>query len=103
MKLTVRTTQGRCVRRLLELEVYGAPPNVLPSEARDGDAQRAERALDASGMHDPDSAITGHEWDFGDGTGVAAGPVTNDYAYAAAGTYSVRQRAHSAAGRATVP
>jgi hypothetical protein len=49
-------------------------------------------AFDASSFRDPDSAITGYDWDF-DGNGsvdrTTAGPTTS-FAYAAAGTFAPR-------------
>jgi Zn-dependent metalloprotease len=75
-----------------ELEVYGNPPNVLPSGTLTASATSVPPGttvtFDASSFTDPDSAITGYDWDF-DGDGVVdrttAGPST-DFTYMSAGT-----------------
>jgi hypothetical protein len=77
-----------------EIEVFGAPPNTLPSGPLQVSAgtvlQGQAVAFDASQVTDPDSKITGYHWDF-DGNGtvdrVTAAPTTS-YAYAAGGTFN---------------
>ncbi len=44
--------------------------------------------FDGSGSSDPDSAIVGYSWSFGDGTTSAAGPKPS-HTYSAAGTYTI--------------
>jgi YD repeat-containing protein len=87
-----------------ELEVIGGPPNALPSGrlvpsatvVRPGQAV----AFDASSFRDPDSRITGYDWDF-DGNGTTdrhtAGPVTS-FAYGGAGTFTARVHANDFRG-----
>jgi extracellular elastinolytic metalloproteinase len=87
-----------------ELEVLGAPPNVLPSgslAATPGTViQGGSVHLDASSFHDPDSLITGYSWDF-DGNGTVdrttAAPAT-DFAYATPGTFIARVTANDFEG-----
>ena len=81
---------------LTELEVLGGAPNALPAGTLATDKTTAEPGepvhFDASSFTDPDSRITGYEWDFdGDGTAdrTTDGPAT-DFAYASAGVFSAR-------------
>jgi hypothetical protein len=41
-------------------------------------------------MSDPDSAVTGYEWSFGDGATAVTADAETTHAYAAAGTYTAR-------------
>ena len=67
---------------LSEFEVYGNSPNVLPSgtlTASPGSASAGQPLTLTAAFSDPDSAITGYDWDF-DGNGTVdqttAGPTT---------------------------
>lgn len=79
---------------LTTLEVFGAVPNVLPSGTLTATPAAVTPgqpvAFDASSFTDPDSRITGYDWDF-DGNGsvdrTTATPRT-DFAYATAGTFT---------------
>jgi hypothetical protein len=70
-----------------ELEVFGGPPNALPSGSLQATPDRvslgAPVSFDASSFTDPDSLITGYEWDF-DSDGIVDqttdGPAT-EYTY----------------------
>ena len=85
---------GRDFIDVTALEVFGAVPNTLPSgslKATPATAAPGQAvAFDASSFRDPDSAITGYDWDF-DGNGsvdrTTAEPTTS-FAYAAAGTFT---------------
>ena len=90
------TCSGRDFIDVTALEVFGAVPNTLPSGSLTATPAAAAPgqavAFDASSFRDPDSAITGYDWDF-DGNGsvdrTTAGPTTS-FAYAAAGTFAPR-------------
>jgi hypothetical protein len=77
-----------------ELAVYGAPPNQLPSGTLAVTPSPAPVdatvTLDASGITDPDSLITGYRWDL-DGNGTidrtTTSPTTTS-SYATAGSYT---------------
>ncbi|MBI5104475.1 MAG: M36 family metallopeptidase [Solirubrobacterales bacterium] len=98
VKLTLLSAQQADSRYVdfSELAVFGSPPNALPSgvlavsaaAARPGDVL----TFDASSFTDPDSAITGYDWDF-DGDGrvdrTTAEPATT-FAYASQGTFEPR-------------
>ncbi|MGY1615714.1 PKD domain-containing protein [Geodermatophilus sp. SYSU D00691] len=63
------------------------PPNAGPTAAFTSTAQGLTASFDGSGSSDPDGTVTGHAWNFGDGTtGTGATP---QHAYTAAGTYQV--------------
>jgi extracellular elastinolytic metalloproteinase len=76
------------------LEVFGAVPNVLPAGALKASpaavAPGQTVSFDASSFTDPDSRITGYDWDF-DGNGSVdrtTDTPRTDFAYAAAGTFA---------------
>ncbi|MDP9383841.1 MAG: M36 family metallopeptidase, partial [Actinomycetota bacterium] len=82
---------GRDFIGFSELQVFGATPNDLPAGPLAATPARAAPGqtvrLDAGGVRDPDSAITGYDWDLdGDGSveRSTAGPVT-EVAYPAPG------------------
>ncbi|MCW2967652.1 MAG: hypothetical protein JWM71_1424, partial [Solirubrobacteraceae bacterium] len=89
------TYSGQTNIDLTEITAYGAPPNVLPSGALVLPASATPGqavTLNASSFSDPDSAITGYDWDFdGDGTvdATTVGPATT-HVYSAAGTFTPR-------------
>ncbi|MEA2193227.1 MAG: extracellular elastinolytic metalloproteinase, partial [Solirubrobacteraceae bacterium] len=81
---------------LSELEVVGAPPNVLPSGSLaatpDPVKVGATVTFDASSFTDPDSKITGYDWDFdGDGSvdRSTAQPSTS-FAYDSVGAHTAK-------------
>ncbi len=88
------------------LEVFGAVPNVLPAGGLKASPAKAATgqtvSFDASSFTDPDSRITGYDWDF-DGNGsvdrTTDGPRT-DFAYGAAGTFAPKVRAKDFRGGA---
>ncbi|WP_344129431.1 PKD domain-containing protein [Pedococcus bigeumensis] len=66
----------------------GGGPNQPPTASFTSSATGLTASFDASGSSDPDGAVTGYAWSFGDGsTGTG---VTPSHLYAAAGTYSVQ-------------
>jgi hypothetical protein len=81
---------------LSELEVLGGPPNALPAGNLATDKTNAQPGdsihFDASSFTDPDSKITGYDWDF-DGNGTidrtTDGPAT-DFAYGGTGSFNAR-------------
>jgi hypothetical protein len=89
VKITSDTAQrelvgdsGRLFYDLSEFEVYGNSPNVLPSgtlSASPGTVGTGQTVTLTAAFTDPDSAITGYDWDF-DGNGSVdqstAGPST---------------------------
>ena len=84
------TDDGRFFYDLSEFEVYGNSPNVLPSgtlSASPGTVTPGQTVTLTAAFTDPDSAITGYDWDF-DGNGSVdqstAGPSTTT-SYATAG------------------
>jgi extracellular elastinolytic metalloproteinase len=87
-----------------ELEVYGAPPNAPPSGSLTATPTPVPlgRAvtLDASSFRDPDSAITGYDWDL-DGDGrvdrTTTAPTT-DFAYGRTGTLTPQVTVHDFRG-----
>jgi PKD repeat protein len=79
-------------RRLVTVNAPPAPVLDMPDRVAAG----ALVLLDASGSSDPDGAITGFEWDFGDGS--TASGVQAQHRYAAAGRYEVRLAATDDAG-----
>jgi hypothetical protein len=87
---------GRDFIDFSELEVFGGLPNRLPAGVLVASPGRVEPGqavrFDASSFTDPDSKITGYEWDF-DGNGTVdrrtAGAVTS-FAYGAAGSFTAR-------------
>ncbi|MGY2085163.1 LamG-like jellyroll fold domain-containing protein, partial [Blastococcus sp. SYSU DS0539] len=77
-QVATHTTAGRT----------GQAPNILPTASFTAAATDLEVAFDASASADPDGAVTGYAWDFGDGaTGDGA---TATHVYAAPGSYPVR-------------
>ena len=87
---------------LSEMEVYGNPPNVLPSgrlAASPGTVAPGATVTLTASFTDPDSAITGYDWDF-DGNGsvdrTTAGPTTTT-SYSTAGTGWRRSRRRTSA------
>ena len=98
VRLTLLSPQGSTSDFIdfSELAVYGRPPNVLPSGTLTLSATTAAPGdtvtFDASSFRDPDSAITGYDWDFDGDGGVdqtTAGPTTS-YVYGAAGAFAPR-------------
>ena len=78
---------------LSELTVYGAPPNTLPSGtlAASRVTVPTGTAVDfAASFTDPDSRITGYDWDFdGDGSvDRSTGGSTTSFAYSRAGDFT---------------
>ncbi len=66
----------------------GDPANQAPLAAVTATNTGATFTFSAAGSTDSDGRITGHAWDFGDGSAPAAGEQVV-HAYAAAGTYTV--------------
>jgi hypothetical protein len=97
--LSAQGDSGTATSRFIdftELAVYGQTPNVLPAGrlalSAATTAPGDDLGLDASSFTDPDSAITGYEWDFdGDGSTDRRtdGPLTT-FAYTAVGTFRPR-------------
>jgi hypothetical protein len=91
---------GRDYISASRLEVFGAVPNALPSGSLTATpasvAPGQAVGLDASSFKDPDSLITGYDWDF-DGNGSVdrstTGPTTS-FAYASAGKFTPTVRVH---------
>jgi hypothetical protein len=85
---------GRDYISASRLEVFGAVPNGLPSGSLTATPPAAAPGqavtLDASSFKDPDSLITGYDWDF-DGNGSvdrSTTAPTTSFAYASAGTFT---------------
>ena len=100
VRLTMLSPQNECdvcsgldFIDVTSLEVFGAVPNALPAGVLTATpssiAPGQVVAFDASSFTDPDSRITGYDWDF-DGNGsvdrTTPGPKT-DFAYGAAGAF----------------
>jgi PKD repeat protein len=84
---------GRDYISASRLEVFGAVPNALPSgslSATPATAAPGQAVALAASFTDPDSLITGYDWDF-DGNGTVDrttdGPATS-FAYASPGTFA---------------
>lgn len=78
-----------------ELWIHGGPPNVLPSgtlSAKPATVAPNETVTFQASFTDPDSAITGYEWDFdGNGTADATTPgPTIEHRFTQPGTAAVR-------------
>jgi PKD repeat protein len=74
-----------------------APPaNEPPTAAFTVDCEHLACSLDASGSTDPEDALAGYAWDFGDGK-QGTGRTTN-HTYAAGGSYTVTLEVTDAAG-----
>ena len=97
---------------LTELQVLGTAPNTLPSGSlrvsNAGPVPAELITFDATAVRDPDSAITGYEWDF-EGNGsvdrTTTTPATT-FAYGAIGTFNPVVRVkdfRGGAGTATTP
>jgi hypothetical protein len=86
-----------------ELEVFGGPRNVLPSGALSVSATRVNPRDVVSfraTFGDPDSRITGYDWDF-DGNGTTDRTTTSSattFAYPKGGAYTARVRARDFRG-----
>ena len=85
---------GRDYISASRLEVFGAVPNALPSGSLTATPATAAPGqavtLDASSFKDPDSLITGYDWDF-DGNGSvdrSTTAPTTSFAYASTGTFT---------------
>jgi len=86
---------GRDFIDFSEIEVFGGPRNVLPSGPLLASATTIYRgnavSLDASQVTDPDSKITGYDWDF-DGNGTidrsTSTPTTMSPVYGSGGTFA---------------
>jgi extracellular elastinolytic metalloproteinase len=98
VRLTLLSTQGNeDFWDFTELAVFGADPNVLPSGTLSAPATaNPGQSVDlTAAFTDPDSAITGYDWDF-DGNGTVdqttAGPTTST-TYTTPGTRNVTVRA----------
>ncbi|WP_354701789.1 hypothetical protein DSM112329_02124 [Paraconexibacter sp. AEG42_29] len=98
VRLTAKSAQDNSYGYLdvAELAVFGGPPNVLPTgtlTASPGTvAPGGSVAFNAASFTDPDSAITGYDWDY-DGNGTVdestAGPVVN-HAYGVVGNFTAK-------------
>jgi PKD repeat protein len=66
---------------------YEIPANADPVAVTSATTADLTVTVDGTGSTDPDGAITGYLWDFGDGT--TAEEPTTSHTYAAAGTYTV--------------
>ncbi|WP_246455604.1 PKD domain-containing protein [Sulfitobacter aestuariivivens] len=75
--------------------IVNAPPKAA-FEGPDVAAAGTAVVFDASASSDPDGAITGFTWDFGDGN--SARGVVASHTYASAGTYTVRLAVRDEAG-----
>ena len=93
-----------------EIEVFGGPPNALPTgslSATPGSVDTGQTVtFDASSFTDPDSKITGYDWDFdGDGTvDRSTDTPTTQFAYGTAGSFTAKVAAkdfRGGAGEAT--
>jgi extracellular elastinolytic metalloproteinase len=89
-----------------EIEVFGGPRNVLPSgtlSATPGAVQTGQAVtFDASSFTDPDSKITGYEWDF-DGNGTVDRTTetpTTQFVYETAGSFVAKVAAKDFRGGA---
>jgi PKD repeat protein len=87
--------------RLDDLQVVdtgapAAPANTAPTAAFTSSVSGLTVAVDGSGSADAEGPLTGHAWDFGDGTTGTGATATRTYA--AAGTYTVRLTVTDAAG-----
>jgi hypothetical protein len=91
---------------LTEFEVLGGPPNVLPTGTLAVNPTTVEAGTAAhftASFSDPDSAITGYDWDF-DGNGTVDRSTTTpatDFAYAAPGSYTAKVTAKDFRGGGT--
>ncbi len=86
--LTVTDDDGATGTTSQQVTVAAQPPaNVAPTAAFTPNANFLALAVDGSASSDPDGALTGYAWNFGDG-GTANG-ATASHTYAAAGTYTV--------------
>jgi extracellular elastinolytic metalloproteinase len=88
-----------------ELEVFGGPPNHLPTGTLAASRLRlsAGGSVDfAASFTDPDSLITGYDWDFeGDGSvDRSTGGTTTSFAYTRAGTFNATVAARDFRGGA---
>ncbi len=78
-----------------ELVVRGGAPNVLPSgslAANPTSSQQGTPVTFTASFSDPDSAITGYDWDF-DGNGTvdrSTDGATTEFSYGAAGSFTAR-------------
>jgi len=85
---------GRDYIDLTEFQVLGTAPNTLPSGSlRVSNANPAPNAVitfDAAAVTDPDSAITGYDWDFDSNGSVdrTTTTPTTTFAYGAAGSFN---------------
>ncbi|AEE47155.1 PKD domain-containing protein [Cellulomonas fimi] len=83
--LTVTDDRGGSAQQVRTVTVVA--PNQAPVAAFDAVATDLTVAVDGSASTDADGTLTGHAWDFGDGTtGTGA---TASHTYGAAGTYTV--------------
>jgi hypothetical protein len=102
VRLTVFNTQGSSsFIDVTEFGVYGGPRNVLPSGTVSGAPNPVLPGtvvnLTAQ-MSDPDSLITGYEWDFGDGTTSVSSAPSVQHAFSRSGTFAVRASARDFRG-----
>jgi PKD repeat protein len=65
------------------------PPNAAPTASFTVDCTFLSCEFDATGSSDSDGTIGTYNWDFGDGTPVADGPVNPTHLYATNGEYTV--------------
>ncbi|MDQ0079666.1 chitodextrinase, partial [Arthrobacter oryzae] len=70
------------------LGTTGTAPNVAPTASFTSTASALTVSVDGSASTDPDGTLTGHAWDFGDGS--TATGATAQHTYATAGTYTVK-------------
>ena len=100
VRLTMLSPQSACVGcagrdfiDIQELEVLGAVPNQLPTgqlTAAPSTASPGQEVAFTAAFTDPDSVITGYDWDF-DGDGAvdrSTSAPTTSFAYGAAGGYA---------------
>jgi PKD repeat protein len=71
-------------------------PNQPPTAAFTSSSTGLSASFDATGSSDPDGAVTGYVWDFGDGG--SASDATPNHTYTSPGTYPVRLTVSDADG-----
>lgn len=87
VRLTVTDNSGSTASVTQTVTVTAPPANRPPTAAFTSTVANLAAAFDAAGSTDPDGAISGYAWDFGDGGSGTGASVS--HSYAAAGSYQV--------------